>query len=41
MLLLEAGASVAEAAYRVGYSPNAFSTAFKRYYGRAPSKLFR
>lgn len=41
LVALEAGASVTEAAYGVGYSPNAFSTAFKRYYGRAPSELFR
>lgn len=38
--VLEAGASVAEAAFRVGYSPNAFSTAFKRYFGESPSALF-
>lgn len=37
--LLEAGALVATAANTVGYSPNAFSTAFARYYGFPPSKL--
>lgn len=39
--LLQAGAGVAEAAWRVGYHPNSFSTAFKRFYGQPPSALVR
>lgn len=38
-VMLEAGASVAAAASAVGYSPNAFSTAFARHYGYPPSHL--
>ena len=38
-VLLEAGASVAIAASAVGYSPNAFSTAFARHFGYPPSQL--
>ena len=34
---LESGASVAEAAYLVGYTPNAFSTAFRKHFQRNPS----
>lgn len=37
--MLEAGASVATAASAVGYSANAFSTAFARHYGFPPSQL--
>ncbi|MEM8814241.1 MAG: AraC family transcriptional regulator [Pseudomonadota bacterium] len=37
--MLEAGASVATAASAVGYSPNAFSTAFARHFGYSPSQL--
>lgn len=37
--MLEAGASVATAASAVGYSPNAFSTAFARHFGYPPSQL--
>ena len=38
-VMLEAGASVAIAASAVGYSPNAFSTAFARHFGYPPSQL--
>lgn len=34
---LEQGATVAQAAFLVGYTPNAFSTAFKKHFGRNPS----
>ncbi len=34
---LEGGASVQEAAYLVGYTPNALSTAFKEHFGFSPS----
>ncbi|MEM7503772.1 MAG: AraC family transcriptional regulator [Pseudomonadota bacterium] len=37
--ILEAGASVATAAAAVGYSPNAFTTAFTRHFGFPPSQL--
>ena len=36
--MLDAGASVATAASAVGYSPNAFSTAFARHFGYPPSQ---
>ncbi|MEM8936818.1 MAG: AraC family transcriptional regulator [Pseudomonadota bacterium] len=36
-IALEQGASVAEAAFLVGYSPNAFSSAFKKHFNRKPS----
>ncbi|MEM9386767.1 MAG: AraC family transcriptional regulator [Pseudomonadota bacterium] len=38
--LIGEGASVKAAALLVGYTPNAFSTAFKRQYGFSPSRLF-
>lgn len=41
MKAISEGANVAQAAYMVGYKPNAFSTAFKRYYGFSPSVLMR
>ncbi|MBB4212784.1 AraC-like DNA-binding protein [Rhodothalassium salexigens DSM 2132] len=37
MQMLVGGASVSEAAYTVGYQPNAFSTAFRRQFGVSPS----
>ena len=36
---IESGASVHQAAYLVGYTPNAFSKAFKQYFGMSPSAL--
>ncbi|MEM0955220.1 MAG: AraC family transcriptional regulator [Pseudomonadota bacterium] len=38
-LAIESGASVHQAAYLVGYTPNAFSRVFKQYYGVNPSSL--
>lgn len=39
--LLEAGFTVASVAYRIGYSPAGFSTAFRRRYGCRPSDVRR
>ena len=39
--MLAEGATVAEAAYAVGYQPNAFSTAFRRHFGYPPSAFLK
>ncbi|MDE1150243.1 MAG: AraC family transcriptional regulator [Azospirillaceae bacterium] len=38
-LIASGGATVAQAAWQVGYSPAAFATAFRRHFGVAPSSL--
>jgi len=37
--LLESGMAVSQAAYKIGYTPTAFSTAFRRHYSRSPSDV--
>ena len=36
--LISEGASVKSTAYKLGYTPNAFSTAFRKYFGYSPSR---